>query len=108
MAAKRNWHQLAQAARVRVEGQFGAGVASGVVCAAIDALIDLGEADHLPSGDNETACSKGCSYCCHMRVVVTAPEVLRIAAFVEETFSVEERAALTRRVAATDEQTRGM
>ena len=43
-----------------------------------------------------------------MRVVVTAPEVLRIAAFVEETFSVEERVALARRVAATDEQTRGM
>ena len=43
----------------------------------------------------------------HARVV-TAPEVLRIAAFVEETFSVEEQAALARRVAATDEQTRGM
>ena len=43
-----------------------------------------------------------------MRAVVTAPEVLRIAAFIEETFSVEEREALARRVAATDEQARGM
>jgi len=107
MTAKRNWHELAEAARVRVDGQLGAGVASAVVCAAIDALIDLGEADSA-SGDSRTACSKGCSYCCHMRAVVTAPEVLRIAAFIEETFSVEERAALARRVAATDEQARGM
>ena len=107
MAAKRNWHQLAEAARARVDGQLGAGVATAVVCAAIDALIALGEAD-AAAGDSRTACSKGCSYCCHMRVVVTAPEVLRIAAFIEETFSVEEREALARRVAATDEQARGM
>lgn len=45
MTAKRNWHELAEAARVRVDGQLGAGVASAEVCAAIDALIDLGEAD---------------------------------------------------------------
>jgi hypothetical protein len=43
-----------------------------------------------------------------MRVVVTAPEILRIAAFFEHTYSVEEREALARRVATTDEQTRGM
>ena len=107
MAAKRNWHQLAEAARIRVDGQLGAGVATTVVCAAIDALVALGEAD-AAAGDRRTACSKGCSYCCHMRVVVTAPEVLRIVAFVEDTFSVEEQAALARRVAATDELTRGM
>ena len=100
-------HQLAEIARARVGGQLDAGVASTVVCAAIDTLIALGEAD--PAGSNSrTACSKGCSYCCHMRVVVTAPEVLRIATFIDETFSVEERTALARRVAATDEQARGM
>ena len=107
MPPKRIWHQLAEAARAHVDGQFGAGITHAMVCAAIDALIDLGEAD-AAAGDSRTACSKGCSYCCHMRVVVTAPEVLRIAAFVEETFSVEERAALARRVAATDDQTHGM
>lgn len=107
MTAKRSWHQLAEAARIRVDGQLGAGVASAAVCAAVDALIDLGEAD-LASDDSRTACSKGCSYCCHMRVVVTAPEVLRIAAFVAETFSMEGQAVLARRVAATDEQTRGI
>jgi Fe-S-cluster containining protein len=104
---KRSWHQLAEVARARVGVKFGFGVDSGKVCAAIDALIKLGDAG-AATGNCRTACSKGCSYCCHMRVVVTAPEVLSIAAFIGETFSVEERAALTRQVAATDEQVRGM
>ena len=99
--------QVAEAARARVGAKLGVGVDSAKVCAAIDALIALGDAD-AASGNCRTACSKGCSYCCHMRAVVTAPEVLRIAAFIEETFSVEEREALARRVAATDEQARGM
>jgi Fe-S-cluster containining protein len=100
-------HQLAETARARVGGKLGVGVDSAQICAAIDALIMLGDAD-AASGNCRTACSKGCSYCCHMRAVVTAPEVLRIAAFIEETFSVEEREALAGRVAATDKQARGM
>jgi Fe-S-cluster containining protein len=104
---KRSCHQLAEAARAHVGAKLGVGVDSAKVCAAIDALIALGDAD-AASGTCRTACSKGCSYCCHMRAVVTAPEVLRIAAFIEETFSVEEREAFARRVAATDEQARGM
>ena len=39
MPPKRSWHQLAEAARARVDAQLGAGVASAKVCAAIDALI---------------------------------------------------------------------
>jgi Fe-S-cluster containining protein len=103
----RGWHELTEAARARVGVNLGVGVDSTKVCAAIDALIVLGDAG-AASGSCRTACSKGCSYCCHMRAVVTAPEVLRIAAFIEETFSVEEREALARRVAATDEQAHGM
>ncbi len=99
-------HQLAEIARARVGGQS-ASASRVLVCAAIDTLIALGEPDPA-GGDSRTACSKGCSYCCHMRVVVTAPEVLRIAAFIDETFSVEERTALAKRVAATDDQARGM
>jgi Fe-S-cluster containining protein len=104
---KSSWHQLAEAARTRVGAKLGLGDDSARVCAAIDALTAFGDAD-AASGNSRTACSKGCSYCCHMRAVVTAPEVVRIAAFIEETFSVEEREALARRVAATDEQARGM
>jgi Fe-S-cluster containining protein len=104
---RRAWHQVAEAARARADAQFGAEVDTAEVCTTIDALTALGDAG-LDRSNARTACSKGCSYCCHMRVVATAPEVLRIAVFVEQTFSVEERAALTRRVAATDEQARGM
>jgi Fe-S-cluster containining protein len=77
------------------------------VWAAIDGLIAASEADAAPSNDG-IARSRGCCFCCQMRVVVTASEILRIAAFLEHTYSVEEREALARRVATTDEQTRGM
>jgi len=73
----------------------------------MDGLIAASEADAAPSDDG-IACCRGCCFCCHMRVVVTAPEILRIAVFFEHTYSVEEREALARRVATTDEQTRGM
>jgi Fe-S-cluster containining protein len=104
---RRAWHQVAEAARARSDTQLVAGVDPAEVCTTIDALTALGDAD-TDTGSARTACSKGCNYCCHMRIVATAPEALRIAVFVEETFSVEERAALARRVAATDEQARGM
>ena len=107
MPASRTWHQLAEAARARVDGLLSPGVDLGEVCATIDGLIAASEADAAPSNDG-IACSRGCCFCCHMRVVVTAPEILRIAAFFEYTYSVEEREALARRVATTGEQTRGM
>jgi Fe-S-cluster containining protein len=107
MPTEQTWHQLAETARVRADGQLSLGVESAEVCAMIDALIALGEADAARSY-SRTACSRGCCYCCHMRVVVTAPEVIRIAAFIEQTFFVEQRTALARRVAATDQQARGM
>lgn len=107
MPLTRTWHQLAEAARARVGVKLGAGVDSANVCAAIDALTALGDANAV-SGNCRTACSRGCSYCCHMRAVVTAPEIVRIAAFIKEAFSVEEREVLARRVATTDEQARGM
>ena len=107
MPIRRAWHQLAEAARARVYGQLGSGVDLGQVSATIDALIAAAEADVTPS-HGDIACSRGCCFCCHMRVVATPPEILRVAAFVEEAFSVEERAALARRVAATDDMARGM
>jgi len=107
VSPKRSWHQLAEAARARIGTKLAIGVDSAKACAAIDALIALGDAS-AASGNCRTACTKGCSYCCHMRAVVTAPEVLRIAAFIERTFSVEERKALARRVAAIDQRSHGM
>ena len=46
--------------RARVGAKFD--VDNAKVCAAIDALIGLGDAD-VVSGNCRTACSKGCNYC---------------------------------------------
>lgn len=54
------------------------------------------------------ACKAGCSYCCYLLVTVTAPEVLAVLRFILEKFSRAEVNALTQRVTATDEITRGM
>ena len=102
-----HWHQLAEAARAHAHSLVGEGLSNAAVCTAIDALIALGETEATPD-ENLTACSKGCNYCCHMRVVVTPPEAMRIVAYVEETFLAEERAALARKVVATDERACGM
>jgi hypothetical protein len=46
------------------------------------------------------ACREGCDACCYQRVVLTAPEVIVIAARISETRSAEEVRALTDRLAA--------
>ena len=51
---------LAETARARVGAKLD--VDNAKVCAAIDALIGLGDAD-VVSGNCRTACSKGCNYC---------------------------------------------
>jgi putative zinc- or iron-chelating protein len=54
------------------------------------------------------ACSKGCSSCCISKVVVTPPEALRIAAHLRSTLDPEALAAMTARIAAADDRTRGL
>lgn len=54
------------------------------------------------------ACAKGCSFCCSSKVVITAPEALRIAAHLRSTLDAEALAAMTARVAAADDRTRGL
>jgi Fe-S-cluster containining protein len=54
------------------------------------------------------ACRAGCAWCCHKLVGTVAPEVLRIANFVRETFSAEDVATLTDRAAGLDEQRRSL
>ena len=54
------------------------------------------------------ACAKGCSFCCSAKVVVTAPEALRIAAHLRSTLDPEALSAVTARVAAADDRTRGL
>ncbi|MCP4297234.1 MAG: hypothetical protein GY786_16655 [Proteobacteria bacterium] len=37
-----------------------------------------------------TACTKGCTFCCHLKVTVTAPEIQIITEYINSTFSEEE------------------
>ncbi|MFO0759284.1 MAG: YkgJ family cysteine cluster protein [Byssovorax sp.] len=58
-------------------------------------------------GATPIACRAGCSSCCAAKVVVTAPEILRIAAHLRETRDEASLDALRERVRAIDAQTRG-
>jgi Fe-S-cluster containining protein len=46
------------------------------------------------------ACRKGCDSCCYMRVVATVPEIVSVIAYLRETFSSDELAALRERMTA--------
>lgn len=54
------------------------------------------------------ACRAGCGWCCSLRVAVTPPEALRIAAFLRENLSDDELADLQQRLAETEGRTRGL
>ena len=54
------------------------------------------------------ACAEGCAYCCHVKVLATAPEVLRVVAYLRETKSDGEVEAIRAMVGAIDSETRGM
>jgi hypothetical protein len=54
------------------------------------------------------ACGPACPSCCHAKVVVFAPEALRLAAHLRATRGQAALEALRARVAATDARTRGL
>jgi Fe-S-cluster containining protein len=51
-------------------------------------------------------CREGCAWCCHKTVGTSAPEVIRIAAFLRERLSTEQWEALRERIRQRDEQRR--
>jgi hypothetical protein len=54
------------------------------------------------------ACDVGCAYCCHLKVLVSAPEVLALAAHLGEALAPDVLDALRARVAAADAKTHGL
>lgn len=54
------------------------------------------------------ACAEGCAYCCHLKVLTTAPEAIRIAEYLRKSLAPDALAAVRDRVAKTDAVTRGM
>lgn len=56
----------------------------------------------------QKACRAGCSYCCHLQVEVSVPEILGLVAHVTANFSKTELEALKARVRATERRVRGL
>ena len=108
-----------KAAAAKAEGDFAAAhfARFGVSRASIFALIDryaalyetMGEV-RLPApggGVVAAACRKGCWFCCHTIIVVTAPEAFYVADHIEATRDPAGLAATKAAVAAADARTRG-
>jgi hypothetical protein len=62
--------------------------------------------EHPPA--SPIKCKDGCSWCCYVKVTVSAPEVIRVADYLRRTLSAEDLARVHQRVIDTDEKTRGM
>jgi aspartyl/asparaginyl beta-hydroxylase (cupin superfamily)/Fe-S-cluster containining protein len=71
-----------------------------------DELVERVE-EQIPP-ERPLACAVGCAFCCHLQVTVSAPEVLRLAAVLRDKKSAADLEALTARVIAADDRTRGM
>ena len=57
---------------------------------------------------NRIACSKGCAWCCHYQVGVTAPQALHIAAKLAAGAASLPLEILTKRLATLDQRTHGL
>ena len=72
-------------------------------CAEAESLVNDAKEGDAP----KLGCTAGCEWCCYEKVLVYAPEVLRIADFVRKNFTDEQQASLFQRVKETDATTRG-
>lgn len=76
---------------------------------ALDRAVDLARAAVAREPPTRPiACAKGCSFCCHSKVILTAVEALRIAAHLRSTLDPAALAAIGARIAAVDDRTRGL
>lgn len=58
-------------------------------------------------GKTKPGCAKGCAFCCHTIVILTAPEAFYVAEHIERTRTPEEFARTVGQVRAADALTRG-
>ncbi len=58
--------------------------------------------------DRKPDCQKGCSYCCHVFVEVTIPEVLAVAHYIRENFTRQEHEVVLQSIDAAIKETEGM
>ncbi len=65
------------------------------------------ETRRLPAADRgPVACEAGCDFCCHLRVMATAPEVFALLDYLRKNLDDEAFAAFERRLETTDRQLR--
>ena len=57
--------------------------------------------------DSPIECSCGCSYCCHMQVKATPPEIFLIFAYILENFTEREKKRLNQRIKQNRDLTEG-
>src|SRR5690606_3275106 len=81
-------------------GPEGAIEAAGVASSRVDELVSVAMEREPPA--SPIACRRGCSTCCQAKVLVVAPEALRIAAFLRAQRTPEELASLASRVRDVD------
>ncbi len=105
MRALRILRRRSEALSARVERDVSAVLAGG---GSPDALVRAAEHAHAALDEAQgrarslvltPACSAGCSHCCHVHVDATEPEILAVAAYLEETRSPSDLAALRDRLA---------
>lgn len=83
-------------AREQVHAAIGLGMRPSEIARQIGRALD-----DLVSRCAPPACTRGCGWCCHQRVDVTAPEVFALAAHLRSTLDEQALAALHARLVAT-------
>jgi Fe-S-cluster containining protein len=67
------------------------------------------ETRRLPAEDRgPVACEAGCDFCCHLRVMATAPEVFALLDYLRKTLETSEFEAFVERVESTDAALRAL
>lgn len=102
-----------EVARQSAADVFKMGVSERAISNVVASVAELAEAiteeqKQSDPPDFPIACRAGCSHCCYMRVLVTAPEVIFLLQFIRETFTEVKLQQLISRLQDTDRDTRGM
>ncbi len=85
-----------------------AGVVQAAFGAAVSAARLFAAAERAAPPEPPIACRAGCSHCCHEKVLVVAPEAVRLAEHLRETLPAAAFERLVERVRETDTVTRGL
>ena len=97
----------AVAAKQSLRGDEPSEIAANVVASAAR-LADKTVLEIINQCGRTPACEKGCSFCCHLMVEVTVPEILAIAKYIRDTFTQEEQASVLQAAEASIEATKDL